>query len=472
MGEKEFYKNQINNLEKYIKKMNVRPILFIGSGFSQRYINAPNWEGLLEYLIEENTMIKMPLQYFIQQFDGDLSMVATELVKFYYEYAWNNMEDFPKELFDSSDKSIYLKYKISVFLKNATNDMDCSDENLKNELDILKTLSPHSIITTNYDNLIDKIFPDYEVIIGQQIIKQKEATDIGHILKIHGTVENISSLIIEKSDYDEFNSKQIYLIAKLFTYFVEHPIIFIGYSINDVNIKTILNNVKKIHGIENGNKLENIWFIDWSQEELTNKVEGEEKYKNIDIGDGDYVKLNYIKQHLFVDLYNSLYQKSVNINLLKNFEAAVYNVVKSDSITDLQVDIASLRYMTDSNNVLRTFTHDPSSDDSKQNKTLLSFALINEANQLAVQYNYTATELSQRVFSDTSSHWTKVYKIINQIAKETGVNIRKSNNKYHIDLHGVSRYTEKAVDLLKNFKDNNPCILEIHEKKYNLNKKH
>ncbi|HDD6904891.1 TPA: SIR2 family protein, partial [Staphylococcus aureus] len=102
-----------------------------------------------------------------------------------------------------------------------------------------------SIITTNYDNLLEEIFPDYEVINGQQIIKEKKATDIGHILKIHGSIDNPSSLVISKKDYEEFNSKQIYLIAKLFTYFVEHPIIFIGYSLNDSNIKSILGNVKK-----------------------------------------------------------------------------------------------------------------------------------------------------------------------------------------------------------------------------------
>ncbi|HDA6927885.1 TPA: hypothetical protein O5S30_000623, partial [Staphylococcus aureus] len=83
MGEKAFYDNQIKRLKKYISDLNVRPILFVGSGFSQRYINTPNWEGLLNYLINENTMINKPLQYYIQKFNGDLSEVATELVKFY-----------------------------------------------------------------------------------------------------------------------------------------------------------------------------------------------------------------------------------------------------------------------------------------------------------------------------------------------------------------------------------------------------
>ncbi|HDH6937683.1 TPA: SIR2 family protein, partial [Staphylococcus aureus] len=306
---------------------------------------------------------------------------------------------------------------------------------LSEEINILKTLSPHSIITTNYDNLLEEIFPDYEVINGQQIIKEKKATDIGHILKIHGSIDNPSSLVISKKDYEEFNSKQIYLIAKLFTYFVEHPIIFIGYSLNDSNIKSILGNVKKIHGIESGNKLENIWFIDWSSTALNNSSNRGVYEKNVDVGNGENIRLNYIKQHSFTELFSSLYQESVDVNLLKDFEAAVYNVVKSESITNMKVDIASLRYLTDSKNVLHTFTHNSINSNSSTSQSLLSFALINEANQLATQYIYTATELSKKVFEDENAHWTKAYKLFDIIEEEFGFNLRKSNNDYHIELN-------------------------------------
>lgn len=51
---------------------------------------------------------------------------------------------------------------------------------------------------------------------------------------------------IEQQDYENFFKKQTYLIAKLFAYFMEHPIIFIGYSLGDENIKSILYNVTQI----------------------------------------------------------------------------------------------------------------------------------------------------------------------------------------------------------------------------------
>lgn len=467
MGEKSYYENRLKDLKKFIDRMNTRPILFIGSGFSQRYIKSPTWEGLLDYLIEENPLITKPLIYYIQKFDGDLAKVASVVSDLYYEYAWENTHQFPDDLFALQDKSVYLKYKISEYLIELTDLNKVEDKNLLEEIDILRKLSPESIITTNYDTLLENIFPQYEVIIGQKVIYQNDATNIGHILKIHGSVEEIQSILIEEKDYSEFNENQIYLIAKLFTYFLEHPIIFMGYGINDNNIKSILKNVKKIGGVLTDNKIDNMWFIDWSKSELSNIDENLENSIKIDISSSDFVKINYIKLHSFKKLYQEIYQESVNISLLKDFEAAVYNVVKSDSLTNLEVDIASLRYLTDRENVMKTFTFNSNSHQEKEKKSLLSFAFINEANQLATQYCYTPTKLSIKVFDDQKSHWTKAYKLITQVNKQTGFNIRDSNNIYHIYLDGASRYTEEAVNLLKKVKDCDDYVIEVDGKKKN-----
>ncbi|MCA9766935.1 MAG: SIR2 family protein [Carnobacterium sp.] len=458
-----YLESNLEQLKQYIASMESRPILFIGSGFSQRYINAPTWSGLLEQLINENPDIKRPLNYFIQQYNNDYAKIASELVKYYREYAWDNPSEtteFPEFTFNSDSTSIHLKYKISSILIELLEKFDPDTHELSKEIKLFEQLNPQAIITTNYDNLLETLFPKYVPIVGQEIIYQKTTTNIARILKIHGSVDACDSIVIEQKDYDNFSNNQIYLTAKLFTYFVEHPIIFIGYSLNDENIKAILHNVKQIINPENEPKIENMWFIDWSKEPI-NSDEIPPSDKSISVGNGGSVRINYIKLHTYEKLYEALYQDSVDMDILKKIEETMYNVVKSDTITNLEVDIASLHYLTERESLLNAFTHSRTQDNQSGTPQYLTFAEINDPNQLASQFPFTPTQLSEEVFDSPRSHWYLAYSLINDVFENTGVDLRATNNIYFVSLNKISRYSREMVNLLKLVKDSKPYTINI-----------
>ncbi|MCY9255677.1 SIR2 family protein [Bacillus velezensis] len=460
-----YLNSSLDHLKQYIAKMNSRPILFVGSGFSQRYINSPTWKNLLIKLIDDNPEIKMPIEYFIQNYNGDYAKIGSELVGYYQDYAWKNYEDetnFPSFLFKSTSKSIHLKYKIARILIEHLEQFDPETHELKTEIELIQKLNPHAIVTTNYDNLLETLFPKFEAIVGQQVIHQKKSTNIGHILKIHGSVDDCNSIIIEQQDYDNFRKNHIYLIAKLFTYFMEHPIIFIGYSLSDENIKSILYNVKRIIDPDTEPIIDNIWFVDWSREPI-DQNETPFTEKSIPVGNGESVRLNYIKLHTYEKLYKALYQDSVDIGILKQIEETVYNVVKSDSITNLEVDIVSLRYLTDRELLLNSFTSS-STNVEKDNKKLFTFVDIQDPNQLAAQFTLTATELCKRVYDGERSHWHHAYELIYIVSKNTGVNLRGSNNMYHVNMNQVTRFSMNMVHLLKKVKNMEPYEINIDGK--------
>lgn len=410
---------------------------------------------------------KLLCRFFVQEHEGDYAKIASELVDYYRDYAWENNgneELFPSSLFSSSSKNIYLKHSIAKVLIELTESFDLDVNQWRNEISLLKQLNPQAIITTNYDTLLEKIFPKYEPIVGQQVINQKKATDIGHILKIHGSVDELESIVIESDDYEKFSKKQIYLIAKLFTYFMEHPIIFIGYSLTDDNIKSILYNVKQIFDSDSEPMIPNMWFIDWSSEDI-GPEEIPPKEKPISVGNGESVRLNYIKVHTYERLYEALYQDSIDIESLKQIEETVYNVVKSDSITNLEVDIASLRYLTDREKFFKSLITSAEAATSYES-SLVTFAEITDPNQLALQYSLTATELSSRVFNIPNYNWYHGYALIKRVENQIGVDLRGNNNEYHVYMNGVTRFSLQTVDLLQKVLNNDPYTIIVNEKEY------
>lgn len=313
--------------EDFINKLqhsNSAPFLFVGSGFSRHYLDFPDWKGILSMFAPKHIN-----EYYTRCKTNKLPRIASEIAKDLTDEFWNLEEsnDFRKKYQDKVSKfdSVF-KLKISDFLIEK-----CSEdfpEMWNEELSLLKNLVIDGIITTNWDDTVERIFPSYKPYIGQQQLISSSTFNIGEIYKIHGCMTSPDSLVLTQEDYDNFNERNPYLAAKLITIFIEHPVVFLGYSINDENIQKLMSSIVCGLGEEGIAKLQsNLIFVEWSPNntELT--------FENLDLIMQDGIRLPIIKviTHNFLDVYKCLscYERRLPANVLREYKKQFYNLIVS-----------------------------------------------------------------------------------------------------------------------------------------------
>lgn len=181
------------------------------------------------------------------------------------------------------------------------------------EINALKKVRKNigSIITTNYDKLIEEIF-EFTPLIGNNILL---SNPYGSVYKIHGCVSEPQKIIITEKDYLDFDQRYELIRAQLLSLFIHNPIIFIGYKVGDENIKKIL---------------KTIFTYVPSNSELAEKIrsnflliEYDEGSKNLEVQDHDIdldsqttIRINKIKTDDFLSIYNSLSNLSLPISAM------------------------------------------------------------------------------------------------------------------------------------------------------------
>jgi hypothetical protein len=220
------------------------PVIFAGSGVSMRYTtNKFDWKNLLikcisEYDTDPINKYKEYLEEvkYVLNIDDETKFAINEKIGSIVERDFNRAY-YRKEISDlevTSDES-----PLKVFIANFLSSYELREE-MKDEINLFKLLREKmlTIITTNYDTFFeDIIFTKHDKIIGQQIFKKSE---LGSIMKIHGCVTKPNSLVLTSRDYERFTKKRKVLSAKIINLFTENPVIFMGYSVSDENIKSIL----------------------------------------------------------------------------------------------------------------------------------------------------------------------------------------------------------------------------------------
>lgn len=234
-------------------KSNRMPVLFVGSGISKRYLyKYPSWSELLEM-----SFLKFEPDSFQYQKHID-SCKRNKMTEFETNaYMGTLIEDeFNKAFFDRKITlnvgnkknpswvrrgiSPYKMYLADFFKKQKLN----RSPELMEELDKFRKLKNKvsAVITTNYDTFLEEqVFPkDFQVFVRQHELFSADSYNIAEIYKIHGSATDAESIVITEDDYAQFKESRKLIIAKMLTLFAESPIIFLGYSFTDDDVREII----------------------------------------------------------------------------------------------------------------------------------------------------------------------------------------------------------------------------------------
>ncbi len=208
--------------------------LFVGSGFSKHLTNgkAPTWK---ELLIECCNRIDEDKVLFNQLFNHSEDTITAkyELIQIAQILS-----------FEYNQKSKNLKIEVSKIIKERVNDKTIDKDKIAEIKDFFSKYQKINIVTTNYDTLFsDYILPFNSKLIidGGSISRYGSLYSIYHI---HGSINDVKSIVITMDDYYQFQNNNNYFSRKFYTILQETTVAILGYNLGDFNLNGIFNEVK------------------------------------------------------------------------------------------------------------------------------------------------------------------------------------------------------------------------------------
>lgn len=316
------------------------PFLFIGSGFSRRYLDLPDWRGLMGKFAEDAHPegSEFAYQFYKNRIDGEtlladelLPLMAREIekdytVKFLTDARYQESREKYKELIH--DDVSCLKIGITEFFRECEFKFD--SPSYQDEVIALKEIKNKvaGVITTNYDTFIEYIFDNFETYIGQDQLLFSQIYEMAEIYKIHGCCSDPASLTITHDDFKVYNKKNAYLSAKLLTIFLEHPVIFVGYSLNDPNIKSILSDIVQcLNDAQLKQLAKRLFFVlRASESRPENTIIREKEF------DGRALEVTEIIRNDFSEIYNTIgkARPKYEPKILRSLKKDIYELVTSN----------------------------------------------------------------------------------------------------------------------------------------------
>jgi hypothetical protein len=98
-----------------------------------------------------------------------------------------------------------------------------------------------AVVTTNYDDLVERAFHRRTIrkIIWDPDITQRREPDDLLVIKMHGDLRDRGSIVLTEEDYRQYAGQRPGISLKVKQLLLEHPVLFVGFSLTDPNVINI-----------------------------------------------------------------------------------------------------------------------------------------------------------------------------------------------------------------------------------------
>ena len=221
------------------------PIIFICSGITRRYFkDAPTWDDLLEILWNETSPTKnyYSVYHELSKESKDefyiYTTLASKIEGKYDDAFYSGKVKLPNLTLEQAHKQNASPFRTRI--ANIFSELQLKDES--SEIKLLKKMlvKARFIVTTNYDEFLEnELDKKINVKVGNQGLFST-ATEFGELYKIHGSISDPNSIVITENDYKKLKRTSAIINAKILSKLTESPILFLGYSLTDNNVKALL----------------------------------------------------------------------------------------------------------------------------------------------------------------------------------------------------------------------------------------
>ncbi len=307
-------------IKEFISSYKNHPVLFIGTGISLRYLkNSYTWDGLLKKIAFELTNNK---EFYLDlkskcykndsyQYEKIATLLEEEFNTLLSQDRNGKFKETNDIFYENMKKDNYLS-RFKIYISHLLSNLEYKD-NMQDEIIELKKIRKNisSIITTNYDQFIEEIF-NFNPLIGNDILL---SNPYGSVYKIHGCISKQKHIIFTENDYKLFSEKYELIRAQLLSLFIHNPIIFMGYSISDRNIKDILKTVFTYiePNSEQAEKIRNNFLLVEYEE---NSVSNEIVEHDIDLEGFSTIRINKLKTDNFIPIYTALSNLHLSVSAM------------------------------------------------------------------------------------------------------------------------------------------------------------